>query len=120
MRILVPISLTLFVGQFALFFPSMVLGMPPGIASILIQVQAFFTIAIAAAVLGEFPTPRQMIGAAVALAGLGVVATTAGTNGITIIGFALAVASAVSWATGNVLLRQARVNDVSIRSHGCR
>ncbi|MEJ0011969.1 MAG: EamA family transporter [Bauldia sp.] len=112
MRILVPISLTLFAGQFALFFPSMVLGMPAGIASILIQVQAFFTIAIAAAVLREVPTRQQMAGAAVALAGLGVVASTAGTNGITLIGFTLAVASAVSWATGNVLLRQARVNDI--------
>ena len=111
--VLIPISLTLFVGQFALFFPAMVLGMPPGIASILIQVQAFFTIAIAAATLGETPTRRQIIGAAIAFAGLALVATTAGTNGITIAGFLLAVGSAVSWATGNVLLRRAGVTDVS-------
>lgn len=109
---LISITLTLFVGQFALFLPSMVLGMPAGMASILVQVQAFFTIAIAAAVIGEMPSRPQLVGAAIALAGLGLVATTTGTNGITVAGLALAIASSVSWAVGNVLLRRARVSDV--------
>lgn len=108
---MIAISLTLFVGQFALFFPAMVVGMPPGIASILLQVQAFFTIAIAAAVLGEIPSGRQIVGAAIALGGLVVIGSTAGTNGFTLLGFLLSVGSAFLWATGNVLLRQARPTD---------
>jgi O-acetylserine/cysteine efflux transporter len=112
-RVLIPLSLTLFVGQFALLFPSMALGMPPGIASILVQVQAFFTIAIAAATLGERPTRRQLVGAVIAFAGLVAVGTTAGTGGVTTAGFLLALGSAVVWAVGNVLLRRARIDDVS-------
>jgi O-acetylserine/cysteine efflux transporter len=112
LRTLAPIALTLFVGQFALFFPAMTLGMPPGIASLLVQVQSFFTIGIATVVLRERPTGRQLAGAGVAFLGLAVVATTAGTNGITLIGFVLTIASAASWATGNVLLRRARPAEV--------
>jgi O-acetylserine/cysteine efflux transporter len=104
---LIAISLTLFVGQYGLLFPAMMVGMPAGIASILLQVQAFFTIAIAAAVLHERPTARQLAGGAIALIGLAVVATTTGTGGITLPGLILAVGSAVAWAIGNVLLRRA-------------
>ena len=104
---LVAIGMTLFVGQFALLFPAMAVGMPPGLASIALQVQAFFTIAIAAAVLQERPTGRQIAGGAVALAGLTVVATTVGTAGVTVAGFLLLLGSAAFWSTGNVLLRRA-------------
>jgi O-acetylserine/cysteine efflux transporter len=104
---LVAISLTLFVGQYGLLFPAMRVGMPAGIASILLQVQAFFTIAIAAAVLHERPTAQQIAGGAIALLGLAVVATTTGTGGITLAGFVLAIGSALAWAIGNVLLRRA-------------
>lgn len=109
---LTAITLTLFVGQYGLLFPGMALGMPPGIASLLLQVQAFFTIVIAAAVLGERPTGRQIVGSAIALAGLALVASTAGTNGITLPGLLLTLGSAIAWAIGNVLLRRARVTDV--------
>ena len=46
--LLLAIGLTLFVGQFAFLFPAMKLGMPPGLASVTLQSQAFFTIAFAA------------------------------------------------------------------------
>ncbi len=104
---LVLIAGTLFIGQFALLFPAMAVGMPPGLASIALQVQAFITIAIAAAVLGEKPSRRQVAGSVVALAGLVLVGTTVGTAGVTLAGFALLLGSAVLWSTGNVLLRRA-------------
>ena len=104
---LVLLAGALFVGQFALLFPAMAVGMPPGLASIALQVQAFITIAIAAAVLGEKPSGRQVAGAVVALAGLAIVATTVGTAGVTLAGFLLLLAAAVSWSVGNVLLRRA-------------
>ncbi len=106
-RTLIAIGGTLFVGQFALLFPAMAVGMPPGLASIGLQVQAFITIAIAVAVLGERPSRRQLAGAAIACAGLALVAVTVGSNGVTLAGFLLLIGAAASWAIGNVMLRRA-------------
>ena len=111
--LMIAIAATMFVGQFAFLFPSMAVGMPPGLASIAAQVQVFMTISIAAVVLGERPTRRQLAGGAVAFAGLAVVATTVGTNGVTLAGFILLMLSALCWAIGNVLLKRTRSVDMS-------
>jgi O-acetylserine/cysteine efflux transporter len=111
-RTLIAIGATLFVGQFGLLFPAMAVGMPPGLASIALQVQAFITIAIAVVVLRERPSRRQIAGAAVAFAGLALVAVTVGTNGVTFAGFLLLLGAAACWATGNVLLRRAGAVDM--------
>lgn len=100
------IGMTLFVGQFAFLFPAMKLGMPPGLASVTLQSQAFFTILFATLALGERPRPRQMAGAAIAALGLLTIATTVGGD-FTMIGLGLTIASASSWALGNVLMRTA-------------
>ena len=97
---------TLFVGQFGLLFPAMAVGMPAGLASIALQVQAFITIAIAAAFLGERPNRRQIAGAAVAFAGLVLIGATVGANGVTPAGFLLLIGAAACWASGNVMLRR--------------
>ena len=102
---LIAIGGTLFAGQFALLFPAMAVGMPAGLASIALQVQAFITIAIAAAVLGERPSRRQIAGAVVAFAGLVLIGATVGANGVTLAGFLLLVGAATCWASGNVMLR---------------
>ena len=103
---MVAIGLALFVGQFAFLFPAMKAGMPPGLASVTLQSQAFFTIAFAAIALRERPGPRQLAGAAVAACGLAAIAATVG-GGFTALGLALTLAAASSWALGNVLLRSA-------------
>ena len=111
---LIAIGATLYLGQFATLFPAMAVGMPPGLASIALQVQAFITIAIAAAILREWPTRRQVAGGVVALAGLALVGTTVGANGVTLVGFLLLTGAAVFWAIGNILLR--RVGKVDMLS----
>jgi O-acetylserine/cysteine efflux transporter len=98
------IGMTWFVGQFAFLFPAMKLGMPPGLASVTLQSQAFATILIAAVALGERPRPRQIAGALVAAVGLIVIASTVDAD-FTWIGLGLTLAGATSWAIGNVLLR---------------
>ena len=45
------------VGQFGLLFLAIRLGMPVGLASLVVQIQVFFTIVMAWAALGEHPTP---------------------------------------------------------------
>ncbi len=109
---LIAIGSVLFLGQFALLFPAMAVGMPAGLASIGLQVQAFITIAIAAAVLGERPSRRQLAGAAVAFAGLVLVGATVGSNGVTLAGFLLLLGAATCWASGNVMLRRAGAVDM--------
>ncbi len=106
-RLMIATSLTLFLIQFSLLFPAMTVGMPAGLASIAAQSQVFITIAIAAVVLREHPSGRQIAGGGVALAGLALVALTVGANGLTLAGLLLLLGSAASWACGNVLLRRA-------------
>lgn len=104
---MIAVAATLFVGHYAFLFPAMAVGMPPGLASIILQVQAFFTIIIAALTLREWPSTRQVAGSLVAMAGLAVIATTVGGVDVTAAGLGLTIAAALSWACGNVLLRRA-------------
>src|SRR5690606_35559224 len=52
-RIIVLYGLTISVGQFSFLFTAMYVGMPAGLASLVLQSQAFFTILIAAVFLRE-------------------------------------------------------------------
>jgi O-acetylserine/cysteine efflux transporter len=106
------LSATLFVGQFAFSLPAMAIGMPAGVMSIVLQVQAFITIGIAAVALNEYPDRRQIAGAAITFIGLAVIASTVGTSGVTVPGLLLALASAVSWSIGNVLIRRIQPTDM--------
>ncbi len=110
---LVAIGATLFAGQFLLQFFAIANGLPPGLASVLVQTQALFTIVFAAMALGEQPTARQVSGVMAAFAGLVLILLTVGQN-LTIVGFGLAMGSAISWGIGNVLLK--RIRDVEMLS----
>ena len=99
------IGLTLFAGQFLFQFFGIAYGMPPGLASIVVQTQALFTILFAALVLRERPTGRQLAGTATAFAGLALIAATVGGD-LTVLGLGLTAVSAISWAIGNVLVKR--------------
>jgi O-acetylserine/cysteine efflux transporter len=100
------IAFPLFLGQFLLMFLGMAVGMPPGMASIVIQTQPFFTLLIATFWLKEKPKPQQIAGIAIAMSGLGLISLTIGGD-ITLAGLLCIVAAAANWAVGNVLLRKA-------------
>ncbi|HKX18830.1 MAG TPA: EamA family transporter [bacterium] len=104
-RMLVLIGLTLFTGQFLLLFYAYTRGLPPGLASVTQQTQAFFTVLLAAIFLREAPSLRQGTGIAVAFAGLALIATTVGGD-VNAAGLALGVGGALSWAAGNVLVKR--------------
>ncbi|MCD2179188.1 EamA family transporter [Rhizobium sp. C1] len=101
------LGIVLFTGQFGLLFLSMKVGMPAGLASVVIQSQAFLTGPIAALVLGEKIGIRQMSGTGIAFLGLAAIATTAGGGGVTLAGLLLCLGAALCWAVGNVALRGA-------------
>jgi len=63
-------ALATFLGQFSLLFWAIKLGMPSGLASLVLQSQVFFTIALAGVMIGEQPNRRQILGMSTAAAGL--------------------------------------------------
>ena len=94
-------------GQFGFLYLSMHLGMPPGLAALVLQAQVPFTIVIAAAVLRERPSPAQVAGVALGVGGLVVVA--AGLGGqVPAAALALCLLAGLSWGIGNVVTRAAR------------
>ena len=101
---IVLIGLTLFTGQFLLLFFAYTKGMPPGLASVTQQSQAFFTVPLAAVFLRDVPSPRHYIGMTIAFAGLTIIALTMGSD-VKPMGLGLALAAAFSWAVGNVLVK---------------
>lgn len=103
-------GLTVGVGQFALLFGSVRLGMPAGVASVVLQTQAFFTMLFAAALLGERVLPSGLAGLALAAAGLGLLVqpTFHAGGAISPWAYLLAVAAAASWAASNIVLRKAQ------------
>jgi len=114
MRYVIGYGLAQGLGQFGLLFLGLKLGMPAGMASLVIQTQAFFTLLIGMVVLNEHSRPSQWLGLAVALAGLIAIAAAHGDGPgqMTLIGFLLTVGAAFMWASANVLGRlAARVND---------
>lgn len=96
-------------GQFGLLFMALQLGMTAGMASVVMQTQAFFTLLLAAPLLGERALPRQWAGLVVALAGLLAIASShgAGPGQMTLIGFVLTLGAALMWALSNLLGRLA-------------
>lgn len=100
------IGSTLFTGQFLLLFFAYARGLPPGLASVTQQMQAFFTVLLAAVFLRDRPTRRQGAGISVAFAGLALIGATTGGD-LDPAALALALAGALSWAVGNVLVKRA-------------
>ncbi len=98
-------GLTQFALQFGLLLSSLKLGMPAGLASLVMQLQVFFTIALAWLVLRERARPVQLLGGAIALAGMALVAWNLQARS-TLIGFVMVMAGALAWAAANVLSKR--------------
>jgi O-acetylserine/cysteine efflux transporter len=97
------------VGQFGLLFLGLRLGMTAGMASVVMQTQAFFTLLMAAAFLGERARAVQWIGLSIAFCGLLMIAGAhgEGTRQMTLAGFVLTLGAAFMWAVSNLVARQA-------------
>jgi O-acetylserine/cysteine efflux transporter len=96
------------VFQFGLMFLGIQLGMPVGLASLVIQMQVFFTIGLAVAFAGDQLKRHNVVAAVIAIAGIVVLALYKLTGGLagTAIGFALVIAAAFSWAVGNIIAKR--------------
>jgi O-acetylserine/cysteine efflux transporter len=92
--------------QFGLLFIAMNGHISPGLASLVVQMQVFFTIALSMLRSGERIKPHQMAAFALAIAGMGVIAAHNG-QGTTILGVGLVLTAAMGWALGNQAGREA-------------
>lgn len=94
-----------FAFQFTLLFCGIKLGFPAGLASLVMQLQAFITMGLAVIIMGEKPQFVQVLGALIALSGMALVAMHLEVQA-TIIGFLLVVAGAVCWAIANIVTKK--------------
>ena len=94
-------------GQFTLLYLALSLGMPPGLASLLLQTQIVFSVIVSSLLLREHPTRRQLVGIVIGMAGLAVVVV-GHTHAAPWLPLVITLLAALSWAIGNVLSRRAR------------
>ncbi|WP_246610935.1 EamA family transporter [Aquisediminimonas profunda] len=101
------------VGQFGLLFIAMRHDITPGLASLVVQVQVFFTIGFSMRMTGEHVHRFQFVALLLAIAGIGMIATHA-EGSATALGLFLVIGAAMSWAGGNIVSRAAgQVNMLS-------
>jgi len=96
LRMVIGFGLVMFSLQFALLFSGMYAGTTAGLASLLLQVQVFFTVLLAVLFLAEKPSVWQVVGALVSFSGIGLVAANLGGE-ISTYGLMLIIAAAASW-----------------------
>ena len=98
------------VGQFGVMFIAMHGHITPGLASLVIQLQVFFTIGLAMYFSGERLLRVQWLALLLASGGIGIIV--AHTDGSTsLLGLGLMLLAALCWAGGNLVARQAgRIN----------
>lgn len=96
------------VGQFACLFYAMEIGMPAGIASIVLQIQAFISPVLAMLFLNERLKTKQIIGFIIAASGLVIIGMANAKSGIDSIPIAAIVLNLLApffWAASNIVAR---------------
>ncbi|HET6970895.1 MAG TPA: EamA family transporter [Phenylobacterium sp.] len=93
-------------GQFGLLYLAMTNLISPGLASLVVQTQAFFTIGLAMLIAGEKVKGYQVAALALAASGLAWLMAHANADA-TPLGVALVLGAALSWAAGNIAVKAA-------------
>lgn len=91
--------------QFAFLFSAVSHGMPAGLASLVLQSQALFTLVFAFLFIKERIQAFQILAIVIAGLGLLMIAPIDDSTTVTALGFALTMAGAMSWALGNIATR---------------
>ncbi|ORM72457.1 O-acetylserine/cysteine exporter [Pantoea wallisii] len=113
-RWLIAYGLTISMGQFAFVFESIKQGMPAGLASVVLQAQAFFTLILASLLLKEKMTPAGLTGLLIAAGGL-LLISVQGAHGAPLNAILLTLLGALCWALGNLITRRFRgVNPMAL------
>jgi O-acetylserine/cysteine efflux transporter len=95
------------VGQFGLLYLALRGSISPGLASLVVQTQVFFTIGLAMLLDRERAQPFQLVALGMAIAGLAMIAVRSDAAGGTPAGVAMVLGAALAWAGGNLVGRRA-------------
>lgn len=104
--VLIGYGVAIGVLQFGLLFAAIKFGMPAGLSSLVMQLQAFFTIGLAVLFLGERPTPAQWTGAAIAFAGIALIGSER-LAGAALLPLLMTIGAAFFWGVGNIVTKKA-------------
>ncbi|MDG9884178.1 EamA family transporter [Pseudomonas sp. GD04058] len=104
-RWLIAYGSTISLGQFAFLFEAMHNGMPPGLASLVLQSQAFFTMIFAALFLGERLRSASVFGLLVAAGGLALIGSENDSH-VPLLALLLTLCGGACWAMGNIITRR--------------
>ncbi|MBS3850268.1 MULTISPECIES: EamA family transporter [Devosia] len=104
--LLLAYGMTVGVLQFSFLFSAVGLGMPAGLASLVMQMQVFFTMALAALLLGERPTPLRIAGAGLALIGLATIGSEHIGSAV-LIPFLMTLVASLFWSMSNIVTKRA-------------
>jgi O-acetylserine/cysteine efflux transporter len=92
-------------GLFGLMLYAMRADISPGLASLVIQTQVFFTIVLAMLLDGERPRPVQALALGLAVAGMALIAGHIDQHSITALGLVLVLTAALCWASANMVAK---------------
>ncbi|MFI6167684.1 EamA family transporter [Nocardia sp. NPDC051052] len=101
--------------QFAFLFTAMRAGMPTGLASLVLQSSAPFTVLLGTLFLRERIRPVQVAGIAVAMAGMAVIGWDR-LEHATLLPVLLTLAAGLGWAFGNIGARQATLESPGLNT----
>ncbi|AMA46080.1 EamA family transporter [Pseudomonas monteilii] len=104
-RWLIAYGATISLGQFAFLFQAMYSGMPPGLASLVLQSQAFFTLFFAALFLREPLRPASLAGLLVAAGGLALIGSEDSSH-VPLLALVLTLCAGAMWGMGNIITRR--------------
>lgn len=107
LRWLIGTGIGLGVLQFAFLYVAMVAGMPSGLASVVLQSSAPFTVLLAGIFLHERLSRQQLIGVLIAVTGLAVIAWYRA-QAAALLPVLLTLCGGLGWAIGNICSRQAK------------
>jgi len=93
-------------GQFGLMFFAMQNDISPGLASLAIQMQVFFSILLAIIFFKESVVRIQWLALLISFAGIGIIASNVGGQ-TTLFGLVLILTAAMSWSFGNMTVKKA-------------
>jgi len=111
MKYFIAYAATISFAQFAFLFSAIAVGMPAGLASLVLQSQAFFTIGLSALIFGDRLSISNVLGMLLASLGLALLGSASmgeglSTGSISLVGFVLTLFAALSWACGNVVSKK--------------
>jgi len=99
-------------GQFGIMFYAMQNNLSPGLASLVLQIQVFFSIIFAMYLFNESLARMQWLALAISFSGIALIASSLTGAQTTLFGLALALVAATNWALGNMVVKKAGKVDI--------